>query len=423
MPSYNGYSSPSPYQLAIGAGQTPTQSQIQQSFSGWGYQPTQQPGALPAGTGTGAGDPQNGFYGTPPQGYTNLPFGNSFSTVPNQSTFMQQMAQYNQSPFMSPEALANQAYVAAQGDPMSGQRINGTNMTWDQMTEQQKNAYNYAFNLGGAGIPKGQSVDQYLQANQGPNLPWNQSYASWNNNGWAPPALSSMPNYVNPAAHAAAPVEPLRTGLGGGAARPAATLRKGLLADNGQSTRFGSTPDVGGGRGLVPKKGGASTGRGGTTPVALSSGLGTRPVDTIRNPRMADTVQTIPGPMKNVSPTSNAPVIPNYQPAFFNEAVKQAYSPLNNAINNLATHNGILSGNPNLSYNSNPSDSMGNPWRVVKTPLGYTEWEQNPQNPMGQQILNMLLQNSFGASGNNDPLMQLLINQTRGGSQATNRVF
>ncbi|SRR5579883_2840558 len=100
-----------------------------------------------------------------PQGYQSVPFGSGTTMVPMLAT---EIARQNaMMAVMSPEAILNQDKVSAAGDPMSGQTINGTDLKWDDLTQDQQLAYIYAMNYG---LPQGQSMQAYLEANFGPKI-------------------------------------------------------------------------------------------------------------------------------------------------------------------------------------------------------------------------------------------------------------
>lgn len=100
-----------------------------------------------------------------PAGYQSVPFGAGVSIVPTLAT---EIARQNaMMSVMSPAAILNQDKVSAAGDPMSGQTINGTNLKWDELTQDQQIAYIYAMDYG---MPAGQSMQAYLEANYGPKI-------------------------------------------------------------------------------------------------------------------------------------------------------------------------------------------------------------------------------------------------------------
>ncbi|HEY7333981.1 MAG TPA: hypothetical protein VH639_03790 [Bryobacteraceae bacterium] len=100
---------------------------------------------------------------SPPDAYVSVPFGSGTSIVPTLATVL---ARENAAQaMMSPAAILNQDAVTLAGDPMSGVSIPGTNMKWDDLTQDQQLAYEYALNYG---MPSGQSMQDYLNANLGP---------------------------------------------------------------------------------------------------------------------------------------------------------------------------------------------------------------------------------------------------------------
>ena len=68
---------------------------------------------------------------------------------------------------LTPAQIVNQDQGAMAGDPMSGQTIQGTNMKWDDLTQNQQLAYIYASNYG---LPAGQNMQDYLNSNFGPHI-------------------------------------------------------------------------------------------------------------------------------------------------------------------------------------------------------------------------------------------------------------
>ena len=68
---------------------------------------------------------------------------------------------------MTQAAILNQDLVSQAGDPMAGQTVLGTSMKWDDLTQDQRVAYMYATNVG---LPQGQSMQPYLEANVGPEI-------------------------------------------------------------------------------------------------------------------------------------------------------------------------------------------------------------------------------------------------------------
>jgi hypothetical protein len=107
-----------------------------------------------------------------PDGYVTIPFGNSTTTVPTLATELANEAAYGA--VMSRAAILNQDKVTQAGDPMSGTTIQGTNMKWDDLTQDQQLAYIYAMDYG---LPSGQTMQDYLNANLGPQAMWNAPYS------------------------------------------------------------------------------------------------------------------------------------------------------------------------------------------------------------------------------------------------------
>jgi hypothetical protein len=102
-----------------------------------------------------------------PADYVNMPFGNGSSTVPSLATALASQDAMMQSTFMTKAAILNEDAVSAAGDPMSGQTVLGTNLKWDDLTQDQQFAYIYSCNCG---LPQGQSMQQYLDASLGPKI-------------------------------------------------------------------------------------------------------------------------------------------------------------------------------------------------------------------------------------------------------------
>lgn len=118
----------------------------------------------------------NGYYQTPPPGYINVPFGSGFSTDPSLTTFLNQQTAYLNSPMMNPAMQRNELTQAAAGDPMWNQVVPGTNLNWNDLNENQKNAYTWASN---AGLPSGVNMQTFLSQNVGQTgsaNPYNLSY-------------------------------------------------------------------------------------------------------------------------------------------------------------------------------------------------------------------------------------------------------
>ncbi|HLH45126.1 MAG TPA: hypothetical protein VKV74_19205 [Bryobacteraceae bacterium] len=107
-----------------------------------------------------------------PEGYVTMPFGDSTTTVPTLATELANEAAYGAA--MSSAAILNQDKVSQAGDPMSGTTVQGTNMKWDDLTQDQQLAYIYAMNYG---VPSGQTMQDYLNANVGPQAMWNAPYS------------------------------------------------------------------------------------------------------------------------------------------------------------------------------------------------------------------------------------------------------
>ncbi|HEY4363311.1 MAG TPA: hypothetical protein VGN17_20255 [Bryobacteraceae bacterium] len=128
-----------------------------------------------------------------PDGYENVPFGLSSTTMPTLAT---ELSAFNKSNSMlaqiNPGALSNTAAQA--GDPMYGVQVPGTSLNWNDLTQNQQLAYQHAML---SGLPAGQSMSDFLAANVGPSAWWNASYASPNMFG-APPAAGSVTMYNSP---------------------------------------------------------------------------------------------------------------------------------------------------------------------------------------------------------------------------------
>jgi len=102
---------------------------------------------------------------TPADEYVQVPFGNSMITVPTLATELAR--QHAAMAVMTPAAILQQDQLAAAGDPMAGQTIQGTNHNWDDLTQDQQLAYIYAMNYG---VPGNQTMQDYLDANVGPHI-------------------------------------------------------------------------------------------------------------------------------------------------------------------------------------------------------------------------------------------------------------
>jgi hypothetical protein len=96
-----------------------------------------------------------------------VPFYNGYTTVPTLATELANQDAMMESPMMTQAAILNQDLVSQAGDPMAGQPVPGTNLNWDDLTQDQRLAYTYAANIG---LPQGQSMQQYLESNFGPRI-------------------------------------------------------------------------------------------------------------------------------------------------------------------------------------------------------------------------------------------------------------
>jgi hypothetical protein len=138
---------------------------------------------------------EGGLGGAPPPGYVNIPFGNSFSTVP---TLDNEIAAANKSTSImariNPDSITNGMASAEPGDPMKGQTVSGGTMKWDDLTQDQQLANQYAMLCG---LPPGQSMDQFLSSYAGPKAWWNASYNNPDMFG-TPPAAGSVTAYQTP---------------------------------------------------------------------------------------------------------------------------------------------------------------------------------------------------------------------------------
>jgi hypothetical protein len=98
-------------------------------------------------------------------GMVTIPFGPGTITVPTLATelanFNTEAANMNLS---SAQILAEDA-LTEQGDPLAGMTIPGTNLSWENLTQNQQVAYMYAMDYG---MPAGESMQDYLNANVGP---------------------------------------------------------------------------------------------------------------------------------------------------------------------------------------------------------------------------------------------------------------
>ncbi len=127
--------------------------------------PVATPVAGPAAT--VANSAQAAAASAPQEDFVTVPFGTSYSTVPTLATELANQDAMMQSPMMTQAAILNQDLVSQAGDPMAGQPVLGTNLKWDNLTQDQRVAYMYATNVG---LPQGQSMQQYLEANVGPKI-------------------------------------------------------------------------------------------------------------------------------------------------------------------------------------------------------------------------------------------------------------
>ena len=175
LAQYLGQSNASAVQIDI----QPETSQNSGSSSGGGQYlvtaTTPQPSAsAPSESSAPAADNANpsGASQGAPEGYVTIPFGNSTTTVPTLATELANEAAYGA--VMSPAAILNQDKVTQAGDPMSGTTIQGTNMKWDDLTQDQQLAYIYAMDYG---LSSGQTMQDYLNANLGPQAMWNAPYS------------------------------------------------------------------------------------------------------------------------------------------------------------------------------------------------------------------------------------------------------
>jgi hypothetical protein len=125
----------------------------------------------PQATSNTASDPSASQSGAP-DGYVTIPFGAGTTTVPTLATELANEAAFGA--MMSPAAILNQDAVTQAGDPMSGVTIPGTNMKWDDLTQDQQLAYIYAMDYG---LSSGQTMQDYLNANLGPQAMWNAPYS------------------------------------------------------------------------------------------------------------------------------------------------------------------------------------------------------------------------------------------------------
>jgi hypothetical protein len=81
----------------------------------------------------------------PQEDFVTVPFGNSYSTVPTLATELANQDAMMESPMMTQAAILNQDLVSQAGDPMAGQPVSGTNLMWNDLTQDQRVAYMYAW--------------------------------------------------------------------------------------------------------------------------------------------------------------------------------------------------------------------------------------------------------------------------------------
>jgi hypothetical protein len=102
---------------------------------------------------------------TPLDNYVQVPFGSSTITVPSLAA---ELARQNaMMAETTPAQILQEDALSAAGDPMTGQTIPGTNLNWDNLTQDQQLVYIYAMNYG---LPSGQTMQDYLNANIGPHI-------------------------------------------------------------------------------------------------------------------------------------------------------------------------------------------------------------------------------------------------------------
>lgn len=90
--------------------------------------------------------------------------------------FVNTMIGYAASPFMSPAAFANQAKQSFEGDPLAGQKVPGSSLAWNDATQVQQFISTW-YTASGNKTPD--NFDAILNANAGPQAPWNFSYEKW----------------------------------------------------------------------------------------------------------------------------------------------------------------------------------------------------------------------------------------------------
>jgi hypothetical protein len=129
----------------------PQNSQPSSSTSASSTDPT------PATQGTSSDSPDSGM--------VTIPFGTGTITVPTLAT---ELANHNAEAAnmnLSPAAIEAEDALTEQGDPWANMTIPGTNLSWESLTQNQQIAYMYAMDYG---MPAGESMQDYLAANVGP---------------------------------------------------------------------------------------------------------------------------------------------------------------------------------------------------------------------------------------------------------------
>jgi hypothetical protein len=103
-------------------------------------------------------------------------FGNSTITIPSLSAEIANQDRNLRSPLMTPDAILGEDQCE-QECPWAQQPIDGTNLKWDDLTQDQQLAIGYGADWG---YPAGQTMQQYLDAHVGPhimaNAPANNPY-------------------------------------------------------------------------------------------------------------------------------------------------------------------------------------------------------------------------------------------------------
>jgi hypothetical protein len=136
-----------------------------QSSSSTGTSSTSTSSTSTCATGADATPTQNTSSESQGGGTVTTPFGPGNGTVPTLATelanFNTEAANMNLS---SAQILAEDALTES-GDPLAGMTIPGTNLSWENLTQDQQVAYMYAMDYG---MPANQSMQDYLAANVGP---------------------------------------------------------------------------------------------------------------------------------------------------------------------------------------------------------------------------------------------------------------